>query len=301
MSSSEPPRKRRGARRLVAIAALAALGACVFAGSASAATVNVTEANSYGTTPQFTPQIVTAHPGDTIVWNSGSSSSPPTIEFVNPSTCAAANPPLSPFTAYSNGWPTTVSSSAADGTYYFYAPTSGACSPSLFSPSLAPYAGELVVSPAPSGSNASLTATVSVAGQFKSVTVSTNSETFANCSGGSSSGATLGFPNGNCSTPSFEVTNNGSVPESLDVQATNATPSDGGTPWSLITSEASPGQDQFRLSNQDAFLSTTPAPDTAAGTLQPNGVANESLTLTGPSASSDPSNTFSTAVTWTAF
>ena len=152
-----------------------------------------------------------------------------------------------------------------------------------------------------SGSGASLTATVAVASQFKSVTVSTANETFVNCSGGSSSGSTLGFPNGGCDTAPFNVTNNGTVPESVDVQATNALPSDGGTPWSLIGPASTPGQDQFQLRNQSGDLSSTPAPDGVAGTLQPNSAAGEYLSLTGPSASSDPSGSFSTAVTWTAY
>jgi len=93
--------------------------------------------------------------------------------------------------------------------------------------------------------------------EFKSVTISSASEAFGNCSGGFSSGSTLGYPDGSCSTPAYTVTNNGSVPEGLDVTGRNAVASDGGTGWNLIGSTGTPGQDQYQLhTNFGLYLST---------------------------------------------
>jgi hypothetical protein len=222
-----------------------------------------------------------------------------TIAFGDPSTCVIDGT----FTAPLGTTPVTRQFTTP-GTYFYFDPSAG-CLGSGGPSGLAPNAGEVIVTSGttgtPSPKTAGLTATVSVSSQFKSVTLSTASTTFGNCNGGSSSGNTLGFPNGSCTTPAFNVTNNGSVPESIDVQASNAIPSDNGTPWSLIGQGTTPAQDQYQLRNQDIYLSTAPAVDPVPGTLQPNTNVGEILSLTGPTASSDPSGQFASSVLYTAF
>jgi hypothetical protein len=307
--------RRGGVRRVVVCAALGLVGPCVLAASASAATVNVTLAPvgiSASNSPEFNPQIITVHPGDNIALQPIDGFTGGLMEFVNPDQsggagCASGPSPVAGFpnpVTLTGGSTLVPISSAALGTYYFFDGDSGPCLPSSFrsaggSASLLPSEGEIVVVPSQASPGASLTATVPVSAQFKSVTLSTGSATFGNCVGGSSTGNVLGFPNGTCSTPAFTVTNNGTVPESLDVQATNATPSDNGTPWALIGS-GTPGADQYQLGNGSEPFSTTATPDVIAATLPPLSDVSEALTLVGPSRSSDASPSFSTAVTWTA-
>lgn len=168
----------------------------------------------------------------------------------------------------------------------------------------------LVVASARASTSASLSASVPVVSQFKSIVVNATSESFGGCSGGSSSGNTLGYPNGTCATPVYTVTNNGSLPEGLDVTGSNATASDGGTGWSLIAGGATPGTNQYQLhTGTGLFLSTSPQCDTdvsgcsstTQNSLQPGSTANEQLTLNGPSAASDVAATsFSSSITYTA-
>jgi hypothetical protein len=157
---------------------------------------------------------------------------------------------------------------------------------------------------APTKSTA-LTATVTVSAQFKSVSLSSSSETFGNCSGGSSTASTLGFPNGGCVTPVFTLTNSGTVPEGIDMQAGSMIPSDNGTPWALVDGSqgSSQGVDQYALGNiNQVWLSPGPTLDPAAGAaLQPNATASDNLHLAGPTASTDASPSFSTSVLYTAF
>jgi plastocyanin len=285
----------RGQRRLVLVVLLSLTGACWFAGTASAANWPVT-VNATGSPNEFSPQVVTVAPGDAVTWTRSVFTSQSTeIAFGSPATCAPDNTFNAPL-----GTGTVTRQFTVPGAYYYFDPSS--C---LGGSQLAPYSGEVIVTSGTTGvsstKTAGLTATVSVSSQFKSVTVSTASTTFGNCTGGSSSGNTLGFPNGSCTTPAFNVTNNGSVPESIDVQASNAIPSDNGTPWSLIGQGTTPAQDQYQLKNQDIYLSATPAVDPVPGTLQPNTNVGEVLSLTGPTASSDPSGQFASSVLYTAF
>jgi plastocyanin len=292
----------RGQRSLTVAVVLSLLGACWFAGTASAANwaVTVNPTTFGGATNEFTPQVLTVALGDTVTWTRSVSGNPQgaSIDFGSPATCQLDGTFDQPLI----GVPITRQFTTP-GTYFYFDPST--C---LGGAQLAPYSGEVIVTtpttgPTGTGSTktAGLTATVSVSSQFKSVTVSTASTTFGNCNGGSSSGNTLGFPNGSCTTAPFNVTNNGSVPESIDVQASNAIPSDNGTPWSLIGPNNEPGQDQYQLRNQDINLSTTPGVDPVPGTLQPNVSAGEILSLTGPTASSDPSGQFASSVLYTAF
>jgi hypothetical protein len=72
-----------------------------------------------------------------------------------------------------------------------------------------------VISAPPGTPAAPLTATVSVAPQSQSVTLSTSSATSGGYVRGSSSAGTLGIPNGSCHTPEFTVASNGTVPPTI--------------------------------------------------------------------------------------
>lgn len=306
--------RRWRAGKLAVLVVLSALGAGALSGTASAASLTVTVSEpSQGllTSNEFAPQVLNAQIGDTVTFDSRAlalnGGVPPILGFVNAGSCVAAGSLPSGISLAPGTLSPAIPLTAA-GTYYYFDTTAGPCSISWTSSGSAAtipqYAGKIVVT-APSGTSpsspgAALTATVAVASQFKSVTISTNSETFGNCNGGSSSGSTLGFPNGQCSTPSFSVNNNGSVPEAIDVQATNATPADNGTPWTLMGA-GTPGLNQYQLKNNlGTLLGSTPTPDSNVSALQPGTSVGEELALVGPSSSSDPSGSFSTTATWTA-
>lgn len=309
MSWLDRRERRLRLRRFAAVPALAVLGACLFAASASAATVNVTLSNP-GISPEFTPQVINVHPGDSINWVPTSGFTGGTIGFVDVNCNAAPGPGGITGTGLpgangGGGFP--IATNAAPGTYYFADPTRGGCSPGFAAP-LLPNVGEIVVQNATASptNNATLTSTVAVNPQFTSVTLSTNSAAFGSCSGGSSTSTALGFPNGNCTTPSFTVKNNGTVSEGIDVQVGGtAAPADagtGGTPWTLLGTQGTPGQDQFQLfNNLGTLLTPTATPDSnATAGLAPGVQFGSTLRLVGPTKSTDPSSSFSTTATWTA-
>ena len=133
----------------------------------------------------------------------------------------------------------------------------------------------------------------------------------------------LGFPNGICFAPAFYsaataiiVTNTGAAGH-IDITGSNAVPADNLTPWTLCDEGPSctgpsnrPGQDQAAVRSlgvvgavNGPFLSTNPQCDTAfsAGCAAATGQNTaEFLQLTGPTASTDGSDTFTIHVTWTA-
>lgn len=141
----------------------------------------------------------------------------------------------------------------------------------------------------------------------------------------------LTFPNGQCSSPNITVANGQAGGDHIQVQGTNAVPSDvvdhGQSPpdWALCFgagcgTSGHPGGDQYSQQTETTSilqtlnqtfgvaLSTTPTCDFGFGGDQTNenclGAAGESvgetLLLTGPTSSTDQSPTFSSAVTWTA-
>jgi hypothetical protein len=150
-----------------------------------------------------------------------------------------------------------------------------------------------------------------------SVTLSTNAVDLC------SSATPLTFPNGSCTSSSITITN-GAVPANIEVNGADAVPSDGGTSWTLCSSggpapactlPTAQGQDQFSEQTLGKFMgpilanatvNTPPQCDTAFDssaqgcTASAGQVGNERIQLVGPSASTDPSLTFSTSVTWTA-
>lgn len=156
---------------------------------------------------------------------------------------------------------------------------------------------------------ATATATISVL--FKSVTISTTQLAYAHCSGGYSSSASLGFPNGHCTTGPVLVTN-GAAPSTILVAGSDAVPSDGGRDWLLCggagaigCTVATPGADQF--SEQDAGLALGPKGScdprfstSPCGSANPRQAETESFELYGPTSSTDQSATFTTQITWTA-
>ncbi|HXW59807.1 MAG TPA: hypothetical protein VEJ23_10065 [Solirubrobacteraceae bacterium] len=163
----------------------------------------------------------------------------------------------------------------------------------------------------PTGASASgvLQATIPVTPStvIKSVTISPTSVTFGEspgtCTQDQSTTTKLQFPNGVCTAPKVTVTDNGSgTNEQISVNGADAVPSDMGTNWAL-TSNTSPGSNEYRVSNGGAALTTTATCDsdfTQCASVSPNSSQAETLTLTGPTSSTDQSTSFSTQVTWTA-
>ncbi len=180
----------------------------------------------------------------------------------------------------------------------------------------------------------SVTASISVAPPLvRSVTISPSNTTFSTCQAddGAPVTTTLTLPNGGCTTPtgangSTPITiTNGQAAGHIDASASDATPSDNATPWTLCGGDGpgctgnslAPGVDQYQLAARPSYqladeapLTGTPACDNAydendtspaSGCVAAAGqVGTEYLALQGPSATTDQSDTFSTTVTWTA-
>lgn len=175
----------------------------------------------------------------------------------------------------------------------------------------------LASAPARGAQNATATATATINVQIRSVTLSTTNLTYGSCTGGSSTGPKLGFPNGTCATGTVVVTN-GEAPATISVSATNAVPSDGGKAWALCGGSGTPpcavgsrkpGTDQYLEGTgggpRGVVLGTSPHCDPAFGTppcraANPGDAANEAFLLVGPQSSTDDSATFTTSITWTA-
>lgn len=178
--------------------------------------------------------------------------------------------------------------------------------------------------PAVAATTGSNTATLALTpAPIRSVTVTPATATFGACSGPNSS--ELFFPNGVCTvglggtggiTGGVTITN-GTAAGHIDVNGQNATPSDNGTAWSLV-SVGTPGVDQFREATDGAavntvgtnltIVSTQAACDTAftvtsgAGdcTASAGQSADESVVVEGPSSSTDQNGPFTITTTWTA-
>jgi hypothetical protein len=184
-------------------------------------------------------------------------------------------------------------------------------------------------SPAAAGHGASINFSLKVVPTLRSVTVSTSTATFGNCTGGSANADTLststalGYPNGQCmvGTPavSFPITiTYTGPPGSVFVSGSNAFPSDGGTGWSLCCTGPGgglPGADQYLLKNFGQYLNS---PTALTGGLVcdqqwgPAGCSavpsepslteshSEGIELTGPESSADTSTLWTVPVTWMA-
>jgi hypothetical protein len=174
--------------------------------------------------------------------------------------------------------------------------------------------------PALAATTGSSTATINVAPEVLSLSVSPATATFANC-GEDGTATELSFPNGTCDvgsgaggasddlvTGGITITNTG-VAGDIDVNGADAIPSDGGTPWTLVPSTTTPGENEFTLWTAWQYstnLSTTPACDEAfnapdAGCGATTGQSTEEeIELRGPSSSTDTSSVFTTVISWTA-
>jgi hypothetical protein len=180
--------------------------------------------------------------------------------------------------------------------------------------------------PALAATTGSSTATIDVAPEVLSLTVSPETVSFSSCTfytgTGSVSGSALQFPNGTCDvgtgaggaeddlvTGGVTITNTG-VAGDIDVNGADAIPSDDGTPWILQPStDGLPGVNQFNLWTAWVYttnLGTTPAcddafnaPDTGCGATAGQS-QEEEIELRGPSSSTDTSSVFTTIITWTA-
>lgn len=197
----------------------------------------------------------------------------------------------------------------------------------------------LAASPAYGGSGVGVSVNV-VSQAVKSVTVTPGSTSYTGCAGGSSTSTQLGFPNGECTGAQSVSIVNGSSPATILVNGADMVPADNGPHWTLCVWGASPqtctgpqsisqmfypGTDQYyeTVSPSGGYnlpvlqgvgqvgpgpfdgLTNTPSCDTAfngaSGCSVGAGKSSlEFLAITGPNASSDPSTSFSTAVTYTA-
>lgn len=163
-----------------------------------------------------------------------------------------------------------------------------------------------------------ITATITVVPPVKSVTVSVSALTYGFCNGGSSTTSKLGFPNGQCFTTNYTVTN-GNTAAQIDATGSDAVPSSGGTHWTLCGGSApactapssSPAQDQYKetvfngSAGSSMFLTNSPQCDGAfsnptCGASPASTSDSEALQIIGPSTSSDGSPTFTATVTYTA-
>lgn len=123
----------------------------------------------------------------------------------------------------------------------------------------------------------------------------------------------LTIPGGQCTTGPITITNGPAAAHVL-FNGANDIPTDNGTPWKLcggaIATPCSgnsgvPGLDEFsEVAASGPFnplLDKSPAPDPSFGSVAAAGqTVAETLTVFGPSASTDTSTSFSTVVTWTA-
>lgn len=167
----------------------------------------------------------------------------------------------------------------------------------------------------------------------KSITVSPGTNTYTNCVYGTSTATQLGFPDGACKGSSSVTLVNGSAPSNILINGADMIPADSGTHWQLCKglvgscsgppdqfANVLPGPDQYYETVQQgagynsgpqggqmgAFqvLSNTPNCDTVfnSGSCSANSGqgATEFISMTGPQSSSDPSNSFSTSITWIA-
>jgi hypothetical protein len=187
------------------------------------------------------------------------------------------------------------------------------------------------------GDSANLSMSLHTVPTVRSVTVSPRRARFGSCSGGNTDANTLsknralGFPNGTCwvgepgvtGVLPVTVTNTG-IAAKIEVNGTDATPVDGGTPWRLCNTGQnaanpctgskgkSPGLNQYLLRNfglgrtglSSAGLSTSPSCDVAFGSasqcMAKSGLAmSEGIELVGPSASADISTHWHITITWT--
>ena len=166
--------------------------------------------------------------------------------------------------------------------------------------------------PAVASADDSTTATINVA--VRSLTVSPASVTYSQCYDSSlnSTGAAIVIPGGYCQGLDNNISiTNGSVAGHIDVQGSDAVPADNGTHWTL-TSNNVPGTDQFleeTTSTPNGFsgpkLATAPACDTAFDetthcAASAGQTGSEKLYVVAPSATTDPSTSFTTVITWTA-
>jgi len=185
----------------------------------------------------------------------------------------------------------------------------------------------LIVLAAPAGADTSASVTASVSVLIRSVSASPPSIVFDECgyvhNNPSGTYAALPIPNGECGSSTHWVTLAfGTAPSSLAMSATPFVPSDGGTPWALCSSTAradlpgctgaaahnflSPGLDEARLNlsspiaAQGGDVSTTPDCPWRAAYCQEsaNGTDKINPFLIGPNATTDPSLTFTTTITF---
>ena len=160
-----------------------------------------------------------------------------------------------------------------------------------------------------------------------SVTLSVGSTSYTNCTYGSSTSTQLGFPNGACQAAGSPITvTNGTAPATITVNGADMVPADNGTHWALGGTPGptptgdcpfTPGADQYcetlapgpgydsgpqELLQPYNVLGNTATRDPLFSSIitPPGQAVPEFLAMTGPSSSTDPSNSFTTTVTWTA-
>jgi hypothetical protein len=187
------------------------------------------------------------------------------------------------------------------------------------------------VGAAASGTTGTVSASVTTA--TRSITVSPPSFTYGACIIGSGinqtpTGSTLAFPDGLCrfspaQGPSNEVTiTNGAATAHIDASGADFVPLDVGTDWTLcggagplcIGPNGLPGRDQYSEqsvntvagavilldNNQQCDVSFASGATNDPCLANPSQSATEEFFMTGPTASTDNSGSFSTTLTWSA-
>ena len=185
------------------------------------------------------------------------------------------------------------------------------------------------VGPAAADSGGSVNETIYVTQPVRSVSVATGS-------GGSaidlcSESQPLTFPNAFCSGSDYVQVTNGPVAGEIDIQGDDAVPSDGMTDWQLCggpggpscsgpgagekpeaplgMSANYPGQDQYQEETEteggdSPALTNSAQCDTAFYQMDCQAWAGQSIpeqiVMVGPTASTSPSETFTSYITWTA-
>lgn len=190
-----------------------------------------------------------------------------------------------------------------------------------------------------SSDSSRVTGHLNVVPTIRSITVSPGSVNFGGCRGGigatGSTDASMGYPNATCSVggtganASYPITvSYTGLPGQVEVSATNAVPSDGGTQWSLCNpliqgqnppacdgGQGLPGKDQYELQSQSAAAATGVALTTTSAcdkVFDAGGVCSaappefgtqtqhENLFLIGPRTWDDHSTSWTMTITWTA-
>lgn len=161
----------------------------------------------------------------------------------------------------------------------------------------------------------SATGTVQISAEIRSVTVEPEAFEFPWCwSATDRETEGLTFPNGRCQSTPLVVTN-GDAPAHVFVHASPFEGSEGGPTWAIVSASSLPGEDEATIelftqgedggsasdvNGCDANWTPTNTEPGERCAAEPGQSLEEFVHVTGPSASTNASPSFSTTITWTA-